>query len=493
MDSLSRDTLCPLPSSVASRPSREWGRNRRVRLKNGGVVCGNVNGMGHAEPAFGFSFSNYCLMSDAVKVFWQQERKRGAVALAVVTVGVSLSFVHPAVAETMAQVHSTQSQYVMDDVTANLSPSEISELGAELQKIRLAQSSTLVIDDGDTILREQTEETARKAGQDASGYNNLRSMEGSGEVVGERRASAVLLPAGCPPSNLVAAAAVGSVASAVSKNSQHVGLFTRLLQHLGGGGFAGAVGATVVYPLDTVKTRLQAQSEKDGKYKDVLDCFRQLLLEEGLGSLYNGLVPQLLGIAPEKALKLTVNEVMLGVLEQHLPGARVWALEFIAGGGGGFSQVLVTNPMEVVKLRLQIQSKVVSPKGLWEMVQELGLRGLYNGSGITLARDVPSSAIFFACYALITQMYPDQRFWAGFLAAIPATIFVTPLDVIKTRLQMETPLGEEPYKNACHCFRVLLQQEGLRGLFKGGLLRVLRTSPQFGITLLVYSFFCDGC
>lgn len=41
-------------------------------------------------------------------------------------------------------------------------------------------------------------------------------------------------------------------------------------------------------------------NQKDGKYKDVLDCFRQLLLEEGLGSLYNGLVPQLLGIAPEK-------------------------------------------------------------------------------------------------------------------------------------------------------------------------------------------------
>lgn len=142
-----------------------------------------------------------------------------------------------------------------------------------------------------------------------------------------------------------------------------------------------------------------------------------------------------------QALKLTVNEVMLGILEQHLPGARVWALEFIAGGGGGLSQVLVTNPMEIVKLRLQIQSKVGSPKGLWEMIQELGFRGLYNGSGITLARDVPSSAIFFACYALITQLYPDQRFWAGFLAAIPATILVTPLDVIKTRLQVHYSLS----------------------------------------------------
>ncbi|KAH7287113.1 hypothetical protein KP509_32G038700 [Ceratopteris richardii] len=184
--------------------------------------------------------------------------------------------------------------------------------------------------------------------------------------------------------------------------------------------------------------------------------------------------------------------MIMGYLEQHIPGARIWALEFIAGGGGGFSQVLVTNPMEIVKLRLQIQSDVDSPKGLWETIQELGLTGLYSGSCITLARDVPSSAIFFACYALLLQLYPGQMFWAGFLAAIPATILVTPFDVIKTRLQMETPPGEEPYKDAYHCFRVVLQQEGIKGLFKGGLLRVLRTSPQFGITLLTYSFLFDG-
>lgn len=40
-----------------------------------------------------------------------------------------------------------------------------------------------------------------------------------------------------------------------------------------------------------------------------------------------------------QAMKLTVNELLLEVLETMMPGARIWALEFIAGGGGGFSQV----------------------------------------------------------------------------------------------------------------------------------------------------------
>lgn len=40
-----------------------------------------------------------------------------------------------------------------------------------------------------------------------------------------------------------------------------------------------------------------------------------------------------------QAMKLTVNEVLLEFLEALMPGTRIWALEFIAGGGGGASQV----------------------------------------------------------------------------------------------------------------------------------------------------------
>lgn len=505
------EPLVGSPSGFSSPP--ELLRSPVARFPSAQVVFRFKNGLSFNG---GVTLGSYRLELKSMKSLWQ-EREGGALALAsgvaVVTIGVSLLLANPAMAESdiapLPQVYSATSEHVMDDVGAYLKPREISELGAELRAMRLAQK------DGTTsLIMEGPKDLLRKVVQDPGNEedNYLRTspalkvpirISQDAQAGAGKTAVGELIPAGCPPSNLVAAAAVGSVASAVSVagNTQHAvsfpgaaQLLARAVQHLGGGGLAGAVGATVVYPLDTIKTRLQAQSHKDGKYKDVLDCFRRLLSEEGLGSLYSGLVPQLLGIAPEKALKLTVNEIMLEILEQLLPGARLWTLEFIAGGGGGFSQVLITNPMEIVKLRLQIQSnKLVSRKGLWEVVQELGLQGLYSGSGITLARDVPSSGIFFACYALITQLYPEHRFWAGFIAAIPATILVTPLDVIKTRLQMETPPGEEPYKNAWHCFRVLLQQEGVRGLFRGGLLRVLRTSPQFGITLMVYSFLCDGC
>lgn len=138
-----------------------------------------------------------------------------------------------------------------------------------------------------------------------------------------------------------------------------------------------------------------------------------------------------------QAIKLTVNELLLSILESFLPGARLWTLELFAGGGGGFSQVVFTNPVEIVKVRLQTQPHNGSrPKSTLEVIKELGLRGLYSGSIVTIARDVPSSALFFAAYVALKELYPDLLFVDGCLAAIPATLLVTPLDAIKTRLQV---------------------------------------------------------
>jgi len=80
--------------------------------------------------------------------------------------------------------------------------------------------------------------------------------------------------------------------------------------------------------------------------------------------------------------------------------------------------------MEIVKVRLQTQAKGGVPKTMFDVVRELGVLGLYRGAGITMARDVPSSAIFFACYTLLQQLYPNQNFMAECLAAIPTTVLV---------------------------------------------------------------------
>lgn len=71
-----------------------------------------------------------------------------------------------------------------------------------------------------------------------------------------------------------------------------------------------AVGATAVYPIDLVKTRMQNQRSGsfvgELMYRNSIDCCKKVIRHEGFFGLYRGLVPQLMGVAPEKAIKLTV-------------------------------------------------------------------------------------------------------------------------------------------------------------------------------------------
>lgn len=136
----------------------------------------------------------------------------------------------------------------------------------------------------------------------------------------------------------------------------------------------------------------------------------QVIRHEGFAGLYRGLVPQLIGVAPEKAIKLTVNDLVRDKLTptdgQKLP---MYA-EIIAGACAGSSQVVFTNPLEIVKIRLQVAGEIagggkVSALGV---VKELGLFGLYKGARACLLRDVPFSAIYFPAYAHTKAAFADE-------------------------------------------------------------------------------------
>jgi solute carrier family 25 aspartate/glutamate transporter 12/13 len=75
---------------------------------------------------------------------------------------------------------------------------------------------------------------------------------------------------------------------------------------------------------------------------------------------------------------------------------------------------------------------------------------------------------------------------SGAIAGIPAAYLVTPADVIKTRLQVAARKGQTTYSGIRDAFRKIYEQEGFKAFFKGGVARILRSSPQFGVTLASY-------
>ncbi|KAI8992444.1 mitochondrial carrier domain-containing protein [Pilobolus umbonatus] len=271
------------------------------------------------------------------------------------------------------------------------------------------------------------------------------------------------------------------------------------------GSIAGAVGATAVYPIDLVKTRMQNQRSKvvgELLYKNSLDCFRKVLKNEGFTGLYRGLGPQLVGVAPEKAIKLTVNDFVRSHFNKVENGEIKFWQEMIAGGSAGASQVVFTNPLEIVKIRLQTQGEqaknvVDAPRrsAIW-IVKHLGIVGLYKGVAACLLRDVPFSAIYFPAYAHLKKDIfkegPDHKLKiselliSGAMAGMPAAYFTTPADVIKTRLQVEARKGQTTYNGIADAARKIYAEEGFKAFFKGGPARIFRSSPQFGVTLTVY-------
>ncbi|TRY54523.1 hypothetical protein DNTS_033391 [Danionella cerebrum] len=308
----------------------------------------------------------------------------------------------------------------------------------------------------------------------------------------------------------------------------------RLPAKLINGGVAGLVGVTCVFPIDLAKTRLQNQ-QGARVYSGMLDCLAKTIKMEGYFGMYRGAAVNLTLVTPEKAIKLAANDVFRQKLSKD-GGPRklpLWG-EILAGCGAGTCQVVVTTPMEMLKIQLQDAGRLAAQRSVAapasgstpslvasqapptsanaptrasatritaELLKTRGLGGLYKGAGATLMRDVPFSMIYFPLFANLNTMgrtndlhsNPQERapflqsFVAGCTAGSVAAVAVTPLDVIKTRLQtLQKGEGEDSYRGILDCTQRILKREGPSAFLKGATCRALVIAPLFGIAQGVY-------
>ncbi|XP_071943386.1 mitochondrial glutamate carrier 1-like isoform X2 [Antedon mediterranea] len=304
------------------------------------------------------------------------------------------------------------------------------------------------------------------------------------------------------------------------------------------GAVAGIVGVTCIFPIDLVKTRLQNQQTGctgTRMYSSLHDCFIKTLRQEGFRGLYKGYGVNVTLISPEKAIKLVGNDIFRALLSKNGEKLPMYK-QLIAGGGAGLCQVVITTPMEMLKIQLQDAGRSTSLNSLRnmsaqgpsgelssklsplltraysataagsrtptaiEITRELfrakGILGIYRGLGATLMRDIPFSMIYFPLFAYLNQKgipYEGGKatfghsFVSGCLAATCSSISVNPIDVIKTRLQLiKQAKGEQCYTGIVDCAMKIYKNEGLSAFFKGASCRMLVIAPLFGIAQGVY-------
>ncbi|KAI7812286.1 putative mitochondrial glutamate carrier 1-like, partial [Triplophysa rosa] len=283
------------------------------------------------------------------------------------------------------------------------------------------------------------------------------------------------------------------------------------------GGVAGLIGVTCVFPIDLAKTRLQNQQNGFRLYTSMSDCLIKTIRSEGYFGMYRGAAVNLTLVTPEKAIKLAANDFFRYHLSKD--GQKLTLLrEMLAGCGAGTCQVIVTTPMEMLKIQLQDAGRIAAQRKLLpqavtpggpvevksrtamqltrELLKEKGIAGLYKGLGATLLRDVPFSVIYFPLFANLNDLGKREAdgpapfyvsFVSGCVAGSTAAVAVNPVDVIKTRLQSLTRGSQEDtYSGVTDCIRKILRNEGPSAFLKGAYCRALVIAPLFGIAQVVY-------
>lgn len=125
-----------------------------------------------------------------------------------------------------------------------------------------------------------------------------------------------------------------------------------------------------------------------------------------------------------------------------------------------------------------------------------GWRGFFAGYGATLLRDVPYTMLELGVYenlkvflkgkATTTELSQrEELFAAGVTGAIAASL-TTPLDLVKTKLMMQSTSGGGQYNGVLDVFKSLYKTQGVGGLFSGMTARVTWLLPFTVIYLGVY-------
>ncbi|XP_047964967.1 nicotinamide adenine dinucleotide transporter 1, chloroplastic-like [Salvia hispanica] len=281
------------------------------------------------------------------------------------------------------------------------------------------------------------------------------------------------------------------------------------------GASAGAIAATFVCPLDVIKTRLQVhglpEMQPSGRKGSVIIVSLQnIVRNEGLRGLYRGLTPTLTALLPNWAVYFTVYGHLKELLHTYEGSNNSDQLSIgsnmVAAAGAGAATSIATNPLWVVKTRLQTQGMrqgVVPYKNIFSalsrIAREEGFRGWYSGLLPSLA-GISHVAIQFPAYERMkfslakrgnksdNELNPGELAIASSSSKVVASLLTYPHEVIRSRLQEQGQVrGSQPkYSGVIDCIKKVFRQEGLAGFYRGCGTNLLRTTPSAVITFTSY-------
>jgi len=281
------------------------------------------------------------------------------------------------------------------------------------------------------------------------------------------------------------------------------------------GAVAGLVSRFCIAPLDVVKIRLQLQTHslsdplscdgiKGPTYKGIWGTMRKIRQQEGIRALWKGNIPaELLYVCyggGQFVAYRTISQ-LLSQLPNRLPSS---AESFISGAAAGAAATTLTYPLDLLRTRFAAQGTQKVYEGIFGSIRDIsrheGTRGFFRGCIAANGQIIPYMGLFFSSYEMFHQFLGGKTLpfssgdaISGVLASVLAKTAVFPLDLVRKRLQVQGPTRSKyihtnipEYRGVIRSLIQINRREGVRGMYRGLTVSLMKSAPASAITMYVY-------
>lgn len=292
---------------------------------------------------------------------------------------------------------------------------------------------------------------------------------------------------------------------------------SRELKEFLSGALAGAMTKAVLAPLETIRTRMVVGVGS----KNIAGSFVEIIERQGWQGLWAGNAINMIRIIPTQAIELGTFEYVKRTLtsaqenwnQKECPRLQIGHINLdlsfswispvaVGGAAAGVVSTLVCHPLEVLKDRLTVNPDAYPTLSVavQKICKDGGVGAFYAGIFPTLIGMLPYSTCFYFMYETVKKSYCQAKkkttlnraelLLVGALSGFTASTISFPLEVARKRLMVGSLHGKCPAHMAAALSEVI-QERGLRGLYRGWGASCLKVMPSSGITWMFYEAWKD--
>lgn len=241
-----------------------------------------------------------------------------------------------------------------------------------------------------------------------------------------------------------------------------------------------------------------------GNAMGVIGCLRHIVEHEGVRGLFRGLVPNLVGVAPSRAIYFWSYSTTKKNVNSNLPRQNrdTPFVHVISAASAGFISSCATNPIWLIKTRLQLDRSHASLSSVIRRIHaEGGVKGFWKGLTASWW-GISETMIHFVIYEYLKKCLAQRQernrgkrrgeertavdfvgfMVCGAISKSCATCVAYPHEVARTRMR-EAGLK---YRSFWQTLRLVNREEGRRGLYKGLTTQLVRQIPNTAIMMATY-------